>query len=261
MKFAMSSLSVILIFTQPCAFAAEKSVYEISPLTDAVVIGVTGLGVLIPHLFQDQLIHRRCPCNPGEVNGFDRPVVGNASGTAETVSDVTAGLALSVPVALDVFDVGFSKELAEDLTVYLETLSFNGALNTAAKYLVQRPIPRVYSQEPPEIVNVSTAYQSFYSGHVSATVSALTATSMTYTLRHGASVWPWLFTAAVSGSVATERLLAGRHFYTDVIVGLIAGAGVGYLVPKLHELKKEQPSWSVIPLSSQGFGLAVMHQF
>jgi len=78
------------------------------------------------------------------------------------------------------------------------------------------------------------AYTSFYSGHTALVFTALTAGSMTLTLRHGPRVWPWLVTALVGTSVALERVFAGQHFYSDVIFGAVAGAGVGVLIPLLH---------------------------
>jgi membrane-associated phospholipid phosphatase len=61
---------------------------------------------------------------------------------------------------------------------------------------------------------------------------------MTWTLRHGDTAWnrtwPWLVTGLVGGSVAAERVLAGRHFVSDVLVGAATGAAIGILVPYLH---------------------------
>ena len=118
--------------------------------------------------------------------------------------------------------------------VLVETILVNGALLSTAKYSVQRPIPRAYSPGLPEVVSSPHAYRSFYSGHTSYTFAALTAGSMTWTMRHGATWWPWVVTAVVGTSVALERLYAGRHFPSDVLVGAAAGTLVGLAVPWLH---------------------------
>ena len=34
--------------------------------------------------------------------------------------------------------------------------------------------------------------------------------------------------------VSVARVGAGRHFYTDVVAGSLAGAVIGALVPRLH---------------------------
>jgi membrane-associated phospholipid phosphatase len=77
---------------------------------------------------------------------------------------------------------------------------------------------------------------------------------MTYTLRHGPKWWPWLITALVGTSVAIERVLAGQHFPTDVLLGAAAGAAVGWLVPWLHA--RARGAVSIAPV--QHGGAAVM---
>jgi membrane-associated phospholipid phosphatase len=210
------------------------SIYRIDLAWDIPVSVAAAAGILVPYVLTDRLIQPHCPCSPSEVPGFDRWVIGYASDAADTVSTVTAGLALIGPVALDFADVGPSPPFLEDSVVFAETLLVNGALVTAAKYTVQRPIPRVYSPGSPAYVNSPSDYRSFYSGHTSTTFAALTAASMTWTLRHGATWWPWVLTGVVGTSVAVERLLAGRHFPSDVLVGAAAGTLVGLAVPWLH---------------------------
>jgi membrane-associated phospholipid phosphatase len=58
--------------------------------------------------------------------------------------------------------------------------------------------------------------------------------AVTSNLRHHTGVLPWLVAAGVGGSVAAERVLAGRHFYSDVILGGVTGALFGSVIPVLH---------------------------
>jgi membrane-associated phospholipid phosphatase len=168
-----------------------------------------------------------------EVNALDRHVIGNHNKFLDDVSDATAGIVLVAPLVLDAVDVGASRVLLEDATVFAETLAVNGALVTAAKYTVQRPLPRTYAGDP-TLLNQPGGYRSFYSGHVSVVVAALSVTAVTLEARHGQRIWPWILVAAIGSMVAAERVAAGRHFYTDVAVGAIAGATVGTLVPIAH---------------------------
>ena len=46
--------------------------------------------------------------------------------------------------------------------------------------------------------------------------------------------------AGVGTSVGIERVAAGRHFPTDVLVGVVAGTAVGVLVPYYHRRKLDQ---------------------
>jgi membrane-associated phospholipid phosphatase len=208
-------------------------VYRVEPAIDAPVIVAGVLAIAIPYLFAGNLIHPRCPCDPAEVNALDRHVIGNHNKFLDDVSDATAGIVLVAPLVLDAVDVGASRALLEDATVFAETLAVNGALVTAAKYTVQRPLPRTYAGDP-TLLNQPGGYRSFYSGHVSVVVAALSVTAVTLEARHGQRIWPWILVATLGAMVAAERVAAGRHFYTDVAVGAVAGAAVGTLVPVAH---------------------------
>ena len=48
---------------------------------------------------------------------------------------------------------------------------------------------------------------------------------------------PWITLAAgalLTSFVSYERVRSGEHFPTDVMMGSLAGAGIGVLVPHLH---------------------------
>jgi membrane-associated phospholipid phosphatase len=168
------------------------------------------------------------------VNGLDRFAIANRSDAADVTTDVLVGMAMIFPPLLDYGDVGASREWLEDTLVFAQALAINGALVTAVKYLVQRPLPRTYDGRDASLVETASGYRSFYSGHVSTTMAALTAASMTLTLRHHVGAWPWLVSAGVGATVAVGRVAAGRHFPTDVLVGAAAGTAVGTLVSWLH---------------------------
>src|SRR5262249_46896326 len=202
---------------------APRSVYRLDLAWAIPVSVVAAAGILVPYAMTDTLIHPHCPCPTSEVPWFDRWALGYASDTADILSTVTAGLAYVVPLTVDFADVGASTAFLEDGFILGQTLLVNGALVAVAKYTGQRPIPRVYSPGTPAYVNSPSDYRSFYSGHTSSTFAALTAMSMTWTLRHGDTWWPWVVTAVVGTSVGLERIFAGRHFPSDVLVGAAAG--------------------------------------
>ena len=157
---------------------------------------------------------------------------------------------------IDLADVGASKPFLEDTVVFAETLLVNGAVTNLAKYTVQRPIPRVYSPGTPAYVSSPSDYRSFFSGHTSSTFAALTAMSMTWTLRHGGTWWPWVVTGVVGTSVALERVFAGRHFPSDVVVGAAAGTLVGLAVPWLHSRARLGPGTVEVEPVADGAMLA-----
>jgi membrane-associated phospholipid phosphatase len=210
-----------------------RSIYRIAwPVDAAVIVGGT-VAVIVPYALSRELITPRCPCDPREVNAFDRPAIGNRNNFLDVTSDVTVGIVWAAPLLLDALDVGLSIPLLEDSVIFAEVLAVNGALVTATKYIVQRPMPRTYAGDP-ALLTSPNGYRSFYSGHTSNAMAALTFTAMTLRLRHGEKWWPWVVALLVGSSVGIERVLAGRHFPTDALAGGIVGGALGILVPFFH---------------------------
>jgi len=217
--------------------ATDLSVYRIHPVIDGSVIGVAALGALLPLIYEPKIIKKNCPCDSGNVNWFDRPVIQYHSPVARTAGDITVGLAIAVPPLLDGMDLGFKDQaFKEDFVVYAEVLAVDSAISNAFRYTIQRPRPDAYRVSP--MSSQPGEFTSFYSGHVASTFAALSAASMTYNLRYGPHVWPWLITAGVGLGEGATRILAGRHFYTDVVAGMAAGTAIGIGIPYLHERNK-----------------------
>jgi membrane-associated phospholipid phosphatase len=208
------------------------SVYQVSAPIDGAIIALTTAGSLVPFAFTSRIIHPTCPCSPSSVNSFDRGVIGNASDSADLASNITLALVIALPPVADWIALRRFHVWLEDAVVFGEAMSVNGALVTMAKFTVQRPIPRVYSD--PALASDPGNYRSFYSGHTSFAFAALSAASVTVNARYGLTWQPWLVTALVGASVAAERIWAGYHFYTDVLMGAGAGLVVGTAVTSLH---------------------------
>lgn len=237
-----------------------QSVYHISAKVDIPVTLGAALASALPNVYSHRLIKPRCPCDPAEVNAFDRGAIGNQNATAATLSDITVGVVIVAPLALNAIDLGgFNEVWWEDAVVFAQTLAINNALVTAAKYIAQRPLPRTYAGDP-SLIDRPEGYRSFYSGHTSNAFAALSATAMTIRLRYGEKTWPWIVTGVVGTSVALERVADGRHFPTDVIVGAVMGTAVGIIVPQLHS-RGGAGSAQVIRRSGGGFQMGWRLQF
>ena len=57
------------------------------------------------------------------------------------------------------------------------------------------------------------------------------------------------------------RVDSSNHFPTDVIVGYIIGAGIGFLIPELHKVQKENNFLLNTVLYEDGGGLALTLNF
>lgn len=253
------ALLLFLVFLFPfLAFSnsSSKSVYKIDPWADGLIIGVTSLGVTGAYYDSDLLIQARCPCDANELNSLDRSVVGNHNDNLDHLSDAGVVVAATLPVYLDWRELGFSQEFKEDAVVFLETLTVNASLVTFAKYNVQRPLPRTYAGDR-ALEKSARGYRSFYSGHTSTVFAALSTASYTYNLRKGHDMWPWIVTGVFGAGIGYARIAAGKHFYTDVIVGAGMGTMVGILVPWLHS-RERLKNLSLIPMQD---GLAVAWRY
>ncbi len=232
--------------------ARSNSVYQISPWKDGALITAGLAGAYWGQEIGAQSVDRRCPCDRERVNSLDRTVIGNHNSDADLASDITLGLSVAAPVALSYWDAGWSQAFIEDMVVYAEVMSLNGALTAMTKVTHQRPRPETYSGE-----RGKSGYQSFYSGHASSTFAALSMASMTWSLRHpDSSFWPWLISGVVGTSVALERVAAGKHFYSDVAIGAAMGTFIGVTIPWLHIRGERDVVVSLAPMGDGVAGLA-----
>lgn len=159
---------------------------------------------------------------------------------AAQISDGILAAAVAAPV---VYLTGGTIEDADGdrLLIYGESLAVNLALFEGAKHLVQRPRPYLYATSPAVARYAADqgddAYQSFYSGHAATAFCAATAGAYLVAASAGTSgqralAWGGGFAAAAAA--ANLRVRAGKHFYSDVVIGALVGVAVGYAVPALH---------------------------
>jgi membrane-associated phospholipid phosphatase len=148
----------------------------------------------------------------------------------------------------------------QDATVYAQSLAVSGAVVAIAKAAVRRPRPLAYAGDPLAIRDPDS-YRSFFSGHATLTFAALTTAAWNIRLRHGEQVWPWVLTSVVGASVGVERVLAGRHFPSDVLAGALTGAAIGTAVPLLHERSRGDGGGSRGALVPTRYGFAFSGRF
>jgi len=186
-------------------------------------------------------------CDAQTVNELDRVSIGWHSKPARTASDILLGMNLVLPVMLDLIDVAASRPpdalrgYLQDLLILSEVFVVNSGINGLFKYAVRRPRPFLYDTDM-DAFSLSDRQDvdsglSFYSGHSSSAFAMATAGSYLFTLRHPRSKWVipiWIFSEALAATTASMRVLAGKHFITDVLVGAVMGSAVGLLIPYLH---------------------------
>lgn len=189
-------------------------------------------------------------CDPSAIGGLDRRVLGNENLTAAHASDALLYTAVGLPFVADLTDALVTGRRlpggvrhaaggwARDAVVLFEVLSVNVALTNLVKYAVRRPRP--YSYDPDSAlgdVTENEARLSFYSGHASTTFAMMTAWATLFTYRHPrarAAAPVWIAAIGLATATSLLRVVAGKHFWTDIATGALAGSAVGILVPTLH---------------------------
>jgi membrane-associated phospholipid phosphatase len=224
------------------------------PVNGAIVGGSFAIGLV------SQLIPLRSTELWGtELASFDDQVRGTFSPRASHLSDGLLAASLAAPVF---YLMGSTIDDADGdkLMVYGETIAINTLIAGVTKRLVQRPRPYVYSSDPAvrryQRDQGDDAFLSFYSGHAALSFGA--AVTGAYLLgasgeNRTARALAWGGGLLVASATSNLRVRAGKHFYSDVLIGGLVGISVGYLVPALHaDTQPYKPSGEELAAGAAG---------
>jgi membrane-associated phospholipid phosphatase len=165
----------------------------------------------------------------------DHSVRGRESTGAARVSDSLIAVTIAAPVAGEL-GKGVSPRFLNATMVYAETLSANLLLNSLSKVLFRRPRPYTYRYLDDSQADEDW-YVSFYSGHSSTAFSSAVAGSYLFAEsapNRASRVAMWGAELTLASATAMLRVRAGKHYYSDVIVGMLIGVGLGVGVPVLN---------------------------
>lgn len=114
----------------------------------------------------------------------------------------------------------------------------NAALINLTKVTARRARPYNYNPDAPLDIKLrKSSRYSFYSGHVATAAYFSITTAQLYSDLHPRSnlrPYVWAAAALIPATVAYGRMRAGKHFFTDVLIGFAAGTAVALTVPALH---------------------------
>ncbi len=220
--------------------STRQSVYKFRLGVD-IPIGLltagTGIGALIKYKKNKPLtLADVANLKPTDVNKFDRYAVYQHSRAAAITSDVFQYTAAISPVFLFI-DKNIRKDWKTIMPIWMETFALTSTLTMFTKEMVRRKRPYVYSEDFNGNKLSKSAAASFFSGHTSITTASTYFIAMVYADYHPTSKWkPLVWTSAAIFPALTGllRVKAGKHYWTDVIVGYTVGALVGSLTPFLH---------------------------
>ncbi len=188
--------------------------------------------------------------NRSSVNLVDRFATYLWSPTFARISDATLILSgLSTPLLF--LDKKIKKEWFTIGFMFLEASVLSYGITQTTKGLTDRIRPFVYNPNAPiEKKLEPDAKHSFFSGHTALTATYSFLTYKIYSDFYPKSdLKPYFLVGAIGLPflTASSRVLAGKHYLSDVLTGFALGALVGYGLPYLHrkKIRPNSPSSSI----------------
>ena len=265
-------LHLMLLLPDARSQLFESEVYNVNPYIDGAITAAAAAtsywGMVI--------VDRKVPLdsndiarlNANDINRFDRSATQqdpNYMHKAWKISDVGMRGSMMMPVLL-MLDREIRNDWAPVILLYLETQAIVGNLYSwGAAIHIDRIRPLVYH---PEVAYEEKTFirnkKSFYSGHASTSAAGCFFTAKVYCDYHpelgnkkffiyGLALLPPAFTGFY-------RYKGMKHFPTDVLTGIAAGAATGILVPHLHKHRKNK-DLTLVPVAGNFTGLAMSLKF
>jgi len=227
----------------------KKIDLPVSIAASALIIGGFALKTLKPSISMDDLLNP----DTSRIPSFDLSAIHQANPSYQTASDILEYTAVALPF-LAFVDKRVSGHAPQIMAMYFETLAIDFAAYNMTTALVNRRRPLTYNTDthieqingvdslvadvPLSSKQKGNVLESFFSGHTcnAATATFFGARIFTDLRPHSALVpFVWVAAAGVPAFTAFSRYKAGKHFPSDVVVGYLVGASIGYFVPQLHK--------------------------
>jgi len=179
--------------------------------------------------------------NRDQVLSLDRVALDKSSENIALISDMTMGTCAVLPFAVS----ATNDEWETSVVMYGESVLLVYGLTMMTKALVHRPRPYAYNTESHWNRSSPEASASFFSGHTSLAFNGAVFSSLLYQKYNPDSGWIkpiWAGELTLATVTGVFRVLSGKHFPTDVIVGAAVGSFTGWFVLRIHENSSENQS-------------------
>lgn len=222
--------------------AQMQNPYQLDPAKESLVLG-TSLGLYIYAGFQYKKVQplsyeELSQLNRNDVLAIDRPATFNRSISANKWSDKLLYTSLAPP--LSVIMSGPRNGIGTTSVLLLETILLNTAVTDITKILVRRNRPYLYNEFTEAKRKLrKKSRMSFFSGHSSTVAAMYVFSAKLYEDYYPNSPWRstvWTTAILIPTTTALLRVKAGKHYFTDVLTGLLVGGAIGFLVPEMHKL-------------------------
>jgi membrane-associated phospholipid phosphatase len=177
----------------------------------------------------------------GPVRTWQVPVLDAAAQYkyAPTAAKISDAAAIGTAMAAGMLTLALPEnQRLQYLTVGVQNVWMTANLTQTVKVLAARNRP--YTQAPGFVSGSRDDHYSFFSGHSSITATVATTALMVALNQQNVGAWGRPAAYAAGGlalTSATLRIAAGKHYPSDVVTGILVGAGVALINTQLHRVK------------------------
>ncbi|MET0392859.1 MAG: phosphatase PAP2 family protein [Chitinophagaceae bacterium] len=253
----------------PAPDLKKQPVYKFNYAVDipvtAVTTGITLYGFSKIYNKERLTVAEVESLDPRTVNRFDRSATRQFNESASKIGDYLFYGSMPLPL-LFLADNKIRKDYLKIMLLYLETMGATGVLYTSAVYFGDRYRPYTYNDEAPMDFKLrGGSRNSFFAGHPALVGTSTFFMASVYAAYHPESKIKWVFYTVAGLATATTamaRYLGGRHFPSDILIGITVGPLAGILIPHIHKNKDLSKRKTVVtPFFGQSSGLALVHKF
>lgn len=241
----LTSIAILLC----SALLWPQSVFERSSKTDFPLIsgaaGGLGLSFYLGKTLKPLTLKEVGDLLPQNELFFDRWACNNFSQKADRLSDIFLSICVISPLLLLPSPTLDRNQKWTYALMYAETEILTYSITEITKCVVKRIRPYAYNPEIPlnNKITSSDARKSFFSGHTSASFASVVFLARTYSAFYPESRWKsvvWAAGLSAATFTGIQRILAGKHFLTDVLVGALVGSFMGFVIPNLHKIERTE---------------------
>jgi hypothetical protein len=241
------SLCLLLVLSFTTMLPAQGlQPYNPSKATNGIMIGLGG-SLTIGTMFLDKKVTPMTELevknlNPDKIWPIDRFSLRHLSFEADEFTDKLLLTSFASPFFLLLDKTG--RDNFDDMAmIVFQGAMLNAALVNLSKTSARRARPYNYNPDAPLDIKLrKSSRYSFYSGHVATAAYFSFTTAQLYNDLHpNSKARPYIYATAaiIPAAVAYGRMRAGKHFFTDVLVGFAAGTAIALTVPALHRSGRE----------------------
>jgi len=249
-----------------------ESHFQLHPIGDLTTLAFSSSLIAVPMILDDNKYWEYPPGSAEDINWLDRSATNNWSPACARLSDFILGGSVLLPLSFTLFDTVHNKHdkdyFLNEAGVFAEALLVTIGTTELCKHIFHRPRPYVYNQQVPcKDKRKTDAYLSFWSGHTAMTACALTSFAYIQMKDNPGKATTKLAVVAALTIIPTEgilRVLAGKHYPSDVLVGAVVGVALGLAVPYLHLRQDNHLNCSDVPSlygGYNGLGLSISLAF